>query len=511
MPLDKAREDLPEDVWMPIWAWQGRIDLYFLLSRILSSKDAPYIANGSQWVFDRCREIQNNPNGYIDIYAREHYKTTIITFGLTTQDIINDPEKTFGLFSFKRPIAVSFLRQMRLEFESNELLKALYPEVFYDNPRKQSEKWSDEGGFIVRRKNNPREPTVEASGMVDGQPVSRHYDGLIFDDVVTRESCTTDEQMAKVQEAWELALNLGKETGFKRYIGTRYHRFDLYNTIIERGAAIPRIHPCYDQVGTNGDGTPQWGEPVLYTPEYLETKKQEMGPYTFAAQMLCDPVSAETAGFKVSWLNFYDGHPKQERVGKNVYLLCDPASSKKDTADYTVFIVLGLGGDGNYYVLDMVRDKLNLQEKANKFISLHQDWQPLPYGVGYERYGMQADVQFIQHVQDTYGYRFPIQELGGKTRKEDRISRLQGPMSDGKFYFPRHISGVNADGLPCNLVDLFIKEELSAFPFSLHDDILDAMSRIFDMTQTFPKPSGFKQRDIWEGFEDEPTGSWISA
>jgi hypothetical protein len=86
------------------------------------------------WLWERCREVQNAPNGYLDLWAREHYKSTIITYGKTIQDIIashgEDPlpewngiEPTFAIFSCTRPIAKGFLRQIMREFKSNELLR----------------------------------------------------------------------------------------------------------------------------------------------------------------------------------------------------------------------------------------------------------------------------------------------------------------------------------------------------------------------------------------------------
>ena len=195
-----------------------RQDLYFLMVYVLGRKDVQH-----DWLFDRCIEVQSAPNGYLDLWAREHYKSTIITFGKTIQDIIVNPESVIGIFSHTRPIAKAFLAQIKREFETNILLQNLFPETFYENPKREAPGWSLDSGIIVKRSGNPKESTVEAHGLVDGQPTSRHFDIMVYDDVVTRESVYTPEMIDKTTEAWELSLNLGSKDGNRRTIGTRYH------------------------------------------------------------------------------------------------------------------------------------------------------------------------------------------------------------------------------------------------------------------------------------------------
>lgn len=154
----------------------GRQDLFFLLTRLLGRKDI-----NRDWLFDRCREVQADPDGHLDLWSREHYKSTIITYGLTIQDILNDPEVTIGIFSHTRPIAKAFLKQIMQEFERNQLLKDLYPDVLWQEPRKEAPSWSLDNGIIVKRKTNPKEATIEAWGLVDGQPTSKHFTRLVYD------------------------------------------------------------------------------------------------------------------------------------------------------------------------------------------------------------------------------------------------------------------------------------------------------------------------------------------
>ncbi len=457
--------------------WLCRNDLFFLLRYGLGREDCE-----TDWVFDRCREVQAEPDGFIDLWAREHYKSTVITFALTIQDILNDPEITIGLASHTRPIAKAFLRQIKREFELNETLKGWFPEILYANPAKESPKWSEDEGIVVKRKSNPKEATIEAWGVVDGQPTSKHYSLLIYDDIVTRESVTSPDMMAKTTDALALSYNLGAHGGRRRFIGTRYHFNDTYRTIMERGTVRPRIYPA------TKDGTVE-GEPVFLTREQLAEKRRDQGPYVYACQMLQDPKADETQGFKQEWLRF----SQVNGLGLNIYMIFDPASAKKKDSDFTAGWVLGLGADKNIYVLDMVRDRLSLTQRADLVMSWHRRWQPL--ATGYERYGMMADIEHIQDRQDRENYRFPIIELAGSMPKVDRIRRLIPWFESGRIYMPQRLMKTNYEGVSHDLVAAFVNEEFLPFPVGMHDDMLDALARVLDDNFPADWPMAFDDQD----------------
>ena len=493
--------------------WLARNDLFYLLTVVLHRRDLDH-----DWLFERCREVQAEPDGFLDLWAREYYKSTIITFGLTIQDILSshgdDPdarwngrEATVGIFSHSRGIAMDFLDQIKLEFETNDELKALFPDILYERPGSQSPSWSKQGGITVKRKGNPREATVEAWGLVDGMPTGKHFLIRVYDDVVTEESVATPDQIAKTTTMWELSDNLGTEGGVERYAGSRYALFDTYNAMVERGAVVERLHPCTKD-GTD-DLSPE--NCVFRSPEWLAKKRRNQGPYTFGAQMLLDPVADRAQGFKEEWLQYW---PAEHAAGLNVYILVDPASGKKEKqvaghttgrnihaksadTDYTVMEVVGLGADGNYYTLDRIRDRLNLAERTKALFALHRQWKPLK--VGYEEYGLQADIEHIKGVQAEVNYRFEIKALGGKLAKKDRIKRLIPIYEGGRWYEVDNIIRHDWEGKTVNLTQAFIREEYLAFPVGKHDDILDAKARILDpdLGVEWPKELPAEVRPAW--------------
>ena len=259
----------------------GCNDRYFLLTVLLGRQDAEH-----PWLFDRCREVERNPDGYIDLWARFHYKSTIITFAGAIREVLCNPEITIAIFSVAKPIAQAFLAQIKSEFETNELLKWVYPDVLYRNPRMlgpdgRPAKWSLEGGLTVKRKGNPKEATIEAHGLIDGQPTSRHFQLHIYDDVVTQDYLS-EESIRKTTERWELADNLGSHLGVRKWMpGTRYHYADTCGVVIERKSLKPRIYPATD------DGT-MAGTPVFLTQERWEQIKRDQRS-TVSAQMLLNP------------------------------------------------------------------------------------------------------------------------------------------------------------------------------------------------------------------------------
>jgi phage terminase large subunit-like protein len=472
--------------------WLSRHDLFYLLVFTCKRKDI-----NRDWLFERCREFQANPDGNLDLWAREHYKSTVITFGGTLQEILNDPEVTIGLFSHSRPIAKGFLRQLKSEMETNDDLKAQFPDILWEFPAKQAPKWSEDDGIVVKRRANPKESTVEAWGLVDGQPTSKHFKGRVYDDVVTRESVGSPEMIQKTTSAWELSDNLGSEGGWFRVIGTRYHLFDTYRTMIDRGVPA-RKHPATDNGRENG-------KPVFRSAEWLAEKRRIQGPYTFGSQMLLNPTADTAQGFLEEWLKYW---PAGNFSNLNKYILVDPAGSKKrKNNDWSSFWVIGVGPDNKRRVCDIVRDRLNLAGRTRMLFHLHRKWKPI--GVGYEEYGMQADIEHIEEKQVELNYEFKITPLGGSLAKEDRIKRLVPTFEQGDLLLPQGgILYTNYQGQTLDMVKVFIEEEYTAFPVLAHDDMLDNLSRIHDPEMNLQAPVGEIRDAGGKSWKDDLTADY---
>lgn len=474
-PSDAARESLLSATYAEAMAvyqgvlergdreemrWMCRNDRYFLMTCGMGRADAVH-----PWIYERCREVEREPEGWLDLWSRFHYKSTIITLAGTVQEILRNPEITIGIFSHVLGLSKKFVKQVQRALEDRRLYD-LFPDILHERPPQRF--WSAQDGLVVKRNGNPKEPTVQAAGLVDGQPTGAHYDLRIYDDIVTAESVSTPEQIEKTTAAWELSLALGTADGGRAwYCGTRYHPSDTYSELLERKVLKERRRICYDAEGNS----------VLMKNDKLVDLRRDMGERTFAAQMLQDPIGEGMRTFRPEWFQTIDATKMPDGNGLNRYIIIDSAGSKKkDRNDYSTYWVIGLGRDRNYYILDGIRDRLNLAERTRTLFDLIERWTPLC--TFWEQIGMASDVEHVRAEMDHAQWHFPIIEIGQHVPKNDRINWLIPFFEASRIWFPHQMLKRTVGGDTYDLTHDLLAYEYNTHPVCRHDDMLDCLANI---------------------------------
>lgn len=434
----------------------------------------------NKWCLARCDEVETAPNGFVDLWPREHYKSTIITFGMTLKNILNshgddtDGEPlTIGIFSYTRPIAKAFLRQIKLELERNHILQMLFPDILYANPSAESPKWSEDEGIIVKRKTNPKESTVEAWGLIDGQPTSKHFSICVYDDIVTHDKVRTEYSRERVIAAWENSLSLGQSGGAVRYIGTRKHLTDVYSEIMSRDAAIKRLYtPWTNEKKIEG---------VLFSLDELQTRRRKMGEITWQAEYENDPMAASSFTLDYSRVQT---HNMTSYENLNLYMICDPSSGRTKKSDYSAFLVLGVDCNSNLILIDGIRDRLNLTQRADAIFMLHTKY-PKIKKIYYEETGLSSDLEYFKermmNVQNLFYQKF--QALKPTKSKQERILKLEPFLTDLRLFFPETLPKLSAHGISYDLCHAILYEEMKPFPFPRHDDCIDDLGTAAEKIQ----------------------------
>jgi hypothetical protein len=155
---------------------------------------------------------------------------------------------------------------------------------------------------------------------------------------------------------------------------------------------------------------------------------------------------------------------------------------------------------------------MNLQERWTAMNQLRKHWLAQPgvqsVNVGYERYGMTSDLDYFEERMQQQKDAYTITELNWPNSRDmhskiDRIQRLVPDFGHGKFYLIAQTDQETSaqkrmrdDGQPWRIlaavrrrdhagnlyaINKVFLDEYLLYPFSIHDDLLDSISRIYDM------------------------------
>lgn len=460
-------------------------DFYFFSWYVL---DLPII---HPYLMARCYELQdytNEPYLFI-LAARDHYKSVLNSIAMPLWKTCTDPNRTTAILSFQRDKSIAQLMSIKQIAETNELLKSAWSDIFY--ARKQDAgKWNLYSGLYVKRNSTVKEATWSAWGLIENSPVSMHFDDIIVDDPVTIDNTATVEQIEKVKAAYRMLGGLGTRRLKLKTITTRYDVNDISADILQDERYKKVIIPGeVDETGKAKIG----GIPVYKTREELDNIRRDFGDAFYSGQILQDPTMSKERGLNLDWISYYDETPQT----MTKYLLCDPAGSKHKRADSTVMAVIGCSPQRQFFLIYMIRDKLDVYERFQMLKDLYREYDP--YDVYYEIQALNSDLEVFEREMEREKFYFPIQKFQTNVNnsKAKRILSLGGLMRKKEFLLPQEIFYEDITGVERELISEFINEEYTKFPHNkAHDDMLDCMAMIQNIDVVFPEEEEVKQEKI---------------
>jgi phage terminase large subunit-like protein len=261
--------------------------------------------------------------------------------------------------------------------------------------------------------------------------------------------------------------------------GTRYDNGDTYAEEMKKKSWKERIYPAeVDEKGAYRHG----GTPVYLRREELDEYWNEHGEYIYNSQMGQFPMGEAFETMQRKWLgnSFYNPQILSTPAKPSFYLygLVDAGRKQEKRSDYTAMGVIGTDCLRNYWLLDLVRDKIDNGQKWEALKRMVLKWGVIDWG--YEHIGLASDREYMELRMQEEGTYFRIIELGGNAIKPARIKRLIPDLQRGRWKFPKELLYQDVTGNIHELINEFMTEEYDVFPYAAHDDILDMMSRIYD-------------------------------
>ena len=219
--------------------------------------------------------------------------------------------------------------------------------------------------------------------------------------------------------------------------------------------------------------------------EKLKQKKAELESINrvsvFYREYMCEVVGDEDQLFKEEYINYYEGKIHFNDDGKgllkltsidgsdtdetrpvNVFMGVDPASSTRQTADFSTIVCVAVDNEGNRFVLPYYRKRatpMTLAESIIEYFKLYN-----PEKVRIETVGYQEMLrEYVKSRCDEKNIFIPGLEIRENPRnsKSSRLETMEPYFAQGRFYMQKDM--------------LELKDELLLYPRGKHDDLLDGL------------------------------------
>lgn len=494
--------------WDRLQAYRALIlkDLWFLLYFIIGTPDT--VGGNHPFIVMRCNEIQEGPESHtLDVWARGHLKSSIITIAETIQYQMGHPEHCSCILSYKASVAKDkFLGSIKTILETSEYLKKCFPDVLWDDPKKEAPRWSLDGGLYLKRNTKRGEASIYAGGLIEGMPTGLHFERRVYDDVVTEDIGSSIGMMEDVKKKFDSSQNLKMMVGesYHRVVGTFYHHKDPLVYVREKLNAGTdkkkyhlRIYPATD------DGSHS-GKPVFVSQETLDDMKSDK---TFACQQLCDPSPVDIAKLEVDHIEYIA--PSDIPLGCFLFIIVDQAGDDEfNVTEGDPWCILTFDvkphltdvGASDIYIKDIISETFSSSAGINAIVEAYVD-AGVVRQLGIEKVGMSVTHTQVREALRSRGRRLEI-ITDPKKRKSNAIvllkpsgrnkekfieSAISWPLDNGKIHISTEVQNKYIEKLAL---------EMMQFPYGVTDDILNCLAYAYDIVLNYEFPTIKKEERI---------------
>jgi predicted phage terminase large subunit-like protein len=298
---------------------------------------------------------------------------------------------------------------------------------------------------------------------------------IIADDLEDLEQAKSIERTNKLQD-WLFTVLIARlpslQEGKIRMINTVLSLDSLTNRILGNSPNLQFKKDFKDWItyfyqALDSDQKSIWEE--RHPTEFL-LKEKEIRPSTFARNYMNSPFDEGQSLIKYEMLRFYEYLNMDDF--KDVYIHCDTTHTGKTTSDYFCLVVLAESKkDKNFYVIDFILEKMDVELQARKSILMYQKYKSLVRKFTFDEKANQGFGFWIKKLaKEEYNISLPIQEL---KYPNDKITHFEPHMPHfiaNRIYLPsRHKQQQLA------------VSQITSFPDkSINDDFVDGMSGVLD-------------------------------
>ena len=388
--------------------------------------------------------------------------------------ILRDPNITIAVITASLGQSKAFVRHIKEYFEEGSVITEIYGNL-------KGTTWTNQE-FTVKRTAVKKEATVTSGCMTSSKVlISKHFEVIILDDIVSQENSRTKTQRDAVKEfmsntVFPLLEKQAPHHAIKA-IGTYYHFADYWTTL--EASERFKGHVLKIPAIWKGKSIWEWKLPL----KQLEIDRIDNGSIAFNMQYMLENVQGEGGIFKRSNINYLEHYTIEggkvyallekesgdamtfEKRELKIFIGCDLAISEKQSADRTCLSVIGVDEFGNIFLLELFAGRITFQKQMEEIVRLYNKY-PNVIRIGIEQVGYQKSI--AQELTRLYST-MPLAEIKTTTDKTTRFNIFAGMFEADKVYIYKGLKEMQL--LLSEMLD-FGKEE--------HDDTIDSFCIAFE-------------------------------
>lgn len=208
-------------------------------------------------------------------------------------------------------------------------------------------------------------------------------------------------------------------------------------------------------------GSALW--PERFPLDLLE-KRRKRAPKVFSALYQGRPTPDDGDFFNREMMQFYTVDQLPPRL--RIYAASDHAVTEKQENDESVCLVAGVDDYGSIYLLDCWHGRKKTDYVVERMIDLMDKHKPIFWWAASDHISKSIG-PFLKKRMKERGVYTMISESSEIGDKQQKAQAIQGRMSMGKVFFPKHAPWVS-----------HLIRQVLRFPQATHDDFVDALSHI---------------------------------
>ena len=218
--------------------------------------------------------------------------------------------------------------------------------------------------------------------------------------------------------------------------------------------------------------------------EKLKKKYEELKSINrlsvFYREYLCEVIGDEDQLFKESYINYYEGTLSRNESGAyikltslkgkevdetrpvNIFMGVDPASSTRQTADFSTIVTVAIDKEGNRFVMPYYRRRsspMNVAEAILEQVKIYKPDKTRIESVGYQEM-LREYLRKRCEEENIFVPGLEIKEIP-RNSKSSRLETMEPYFAQGKFFMRKDMEE--------------LRNELLMYPRGKHDDLLDGL------------------------------------